>query len=258
MMGELSPETITRNLDTRFMGQQVVCFDSVSSTNDVAKQLAEEGALEGTLVVTEEQTAGRGRQKRRWIAPAGSSLLVSFLLRPSLMPEQLPLLLMASALAVASAIEESTGLKVLFKWPNDILVGGKKAGGILIETGLRGQEVDYAVIGVGLNVNFDVASIPEIPSTATSISTELGEEVSRLKILHSLLTSVEREYSLVGEGRSPHERWADRLARLGQQVVVDTPWGEERGRLDGVDPHGSLVLHRADGTKVSITVGDVS
>ncbi len=257
-MEELSPETITRDLDTRFMGQQVVCFDSVSSTNDVAKQLAEQGAPEGTLVFTEEQTAGRGRQKRRWIAPAGSSLLVSFLLRPSLAPEQLPLLLMASALAVASAIEESTGLKVLFKWPNDILVGGKKAGGILIETGLRGEEVDFAVIGVGLNVNFDVASIPEIPSTATSISRELGEEVPRLKVLHSLLRSMEREYSLLGEGQSPHERWASRLAQLGQQVAVDTPWGEERGRLDGVDPHGNLVLAKADGTKVSITVGDVS
>ena len=257
-MEELSPETITKDLDTRFMGQQVICFESVSSTNDVAKQLAEQGAPEGTLVFTEEQTAGRGRQKRKWIAPAGSSLLVSFILRPSLTPEQLPLLLMASALAVASAIEESTGLKVHFKWPNDILVGGKKAGGILTETGLRGEEVNYAVIGVGLNVNFDVAGIPEIPSTATSISTELGQAVPRLKVLHSLLTSMEREYSLLGEGRSPHERWAARLAQLGQQVVVDTPWGEERGLLDGVDPNGSLVLRRADGTKVSITVGDIN
>ena len=257
-MGKLSPETITKDLDTRFMGQQVICFESVSSTNDVAKQLAEQGAPEGTLVFTEEQTAGRGRQKRKWIAPAGSSLLVSFILRPSLTPEQLPLLLMASALAVASAIEESTGLKVHFKWPNDILVGGKKAGGILIETGLRGEEVDYAVIGVGLNVNFDITSIPEIAATATSISTELGQAVPRLKVLHSLLTSMEREYLLLGEGRSPHERWAARLAQLGQQVVVDTPWGEERGLLDGVDPNGSLVLRRADGTKVSITVGDVN
>lgn len=249
-MEKLSPEIITKDLDTRFMGQEAVCLDSVSSTNDVAKRLAEEGAPEGTLVLAEEQTAGRGRLKRRWIAPPGSSLLVSFLLRPSLTPEHMPLLLMASALAVASAVEQSTGLQIHFKWPNDIILGGNKAGGILIETGLSGKEVDYAVIGVGLNVNLDVASFPEIPTTATSISTELGHEVPRLKLLRSLLTSMEREYTLMGEGQSPQARWVARLAQPGRQVVVDTPWGQEIGHLDSVDPMGNLVLRKDDGTKI--------
>jgi BirA family biotin operon repressor/biotin-[acetyl-CoA-carboxylase] ligase len=257
-MEKLSPEIITKDLDTRFMGQQVVCLDSVTSTNDVAKRLAEEGAPEGFVVLAEEQTAGRGRQKRKWIAPPSSSLLVSFLLKPSLAPEQMPLLLMASALAVATAIEESTGLEVHFKWPNDILLRGKKAGGILIETGLRGEELDYAVIGVGLNVNFDVAMIPEIAATATSISTELGRDVPRLTVLRSLLSSMEREYTLMVEGRFPHERWVARLAQLGQQVLVRTPWAEERGLLQGVDPVGNLMLRKDDGTKVTIMVGDVS
>ncbi len=258
-MEELTPEAIRRDLDTQFLGRNVVCYDRVGSTNAVSRQLAQKGAPEGTLVVAEEQTAGRGRRRRKWLAPAGSSLLLSFLLRPSLAPEELPLLLMASALAVAQAIEESTGLAVQLKWPNDIMLGGKKAGGILIETGLSGQDdVEYAVIGIGLNVNLDVATIPEIAATATSISAELGEETSRLRILRSLLQSMEREYLLLQGGRSPVARWAARLSQLGQQVQVDTPWGREAGRLEGVDADGTLILLRSDGSQARITVGDVT
>jgi BirA family biotin operon repressor/biotin-[acetyl-CoA-carboxylase] ligase len=257
-MEELTPEAIRRDLGTEFLGQHVLCYDRVGSTNTISKELAEGGAPEGTLVVAEEQTTGRGRRGRRWLAPAGSSLLVSLILRPSLAPEELPLLLMASALAVARAIEESTGLAVHFKWPNDILLGDKKAGGILIETGLSGQDVEYAVIGIGLNVNLDVASIPEIAPTATSISAALGEETSRVQILQSLLRSMEKEYLLLQRGHTPIARWAARLSRLGQQVQVDTPWGRETGQLEGVDPDGTLILRRGDGTEARITVGDVT
>ena len=257
-MEELTPEAIRRDLGTKFLGQHVVCYGRVDSTNALSKKLAGEGAPQGTLVVAEEQTAGRGRRGRRWLAPAGSSLLVSFILRPSLAPEGLPLLLMASALAVARAIEESTGLAVHFKWPNDIMLRDKKAGGILIETGLSGQDVDYAVIGIGLNVNLDVARIPEIATTATSISAALGEETSRLKILRSLLKSMEREYLLLQRGHSPVARWAARLSQLGQQVQVSTPWGRDTGQLEGVDADGTLILRRSDGTEARITVGDVT
>jgi BirA family biotin operon repressor/biotin-[acetyl-CoA-carboxylase] ligase len=257
-MEELTPEAIQRDLDTQSLGRNVVCYDRVDSTNAVSIQLAQEGAPEGTLVVAEEQTAGRGRHRRKWLAPAGSSLLISFVLRPSLAPEELPLLLMASALAVAEAIEDSTGLAVRFKWPNDIMLGGKKAGGILIETGLSGQDVDYAVIGIGLNVNLDVATTPEIAATATSISAALGKETSRLRILRSLLQSMEREYLLLQGGHSPVTRWAARLLQLGQQVQVDTPWGREAGQLEGVDADGTLILLRSDGSQARITVGDVT
>ena len=257
-MEELTPETIKKALDTRFLGQRVVRYDSVGSTNDVAKELAAQGAPEGTLVIAEEQTAGRGRRGRTWYAPAGSSLLVSIVLRPSLRATELPLLVMSSALAVALAIEESTGLPVHFKWPNDVLLQGKKAGGILLETGLRGEELDYVVVGIGLNVSLGITKIPEIATTATSVSMELGQRVSRLKILRSLLTFMEREYLLLQRGDSPLDRWAARLAHLGQQVEVETPWGRECGRLDSVDGDGNLILLRSDGTKACITVGDVS
>ena len=257
-MQDLTPEAITGGLRTQFVGRHVVCYDVVSSTNDVAKRLAEEGAAEGTLIVTDVQTAGRGRHARSWCASAGSSLLLSLILRPALKAELLPHLLMSSALAVAQGIEHSTGLKVHFKWPNDILLGGKKAGGILVETSLRGGQLAYAVIGIGLNVNLDVAGFPEIAATATSLSAELGQKASRLRVLHSLLAFMEREYLLLVKGESPVTRWAARLLQIGEQVRVETPWGREAGQLLGVDAQGSLLVRRGDGTEARITVGDVS
>jgi BirA family biotin operon repressor/biotin-[acetyl-CoA-carboxylase] ligase len=257
-MEKLTPESVGRQLGTRFMGQRVVCYESIGSTNDEAKELAVEGAPEGTIVIAEQQTAGRGRHGRQWLAPASTSLLVSCILRPSLSPADLPLLLMASALAMAQAIEESTGLLVNLKWPNDILLRDRKAGGILIETGLSGESVDYAVIGLGLNVNLDFAGIPELADTAISISTELGKSASRLQILQAFLRHMEREYLLLQGGASPASRWEGRLSQLGQQVEVDTPWGREIGRIEGVDADGTLVLLRTDGTMAHIRVGDVT
>jgi BirA family biotin operon repressor/biotin-[acetyl-CoA-carboxylase] ligase len=256
-MSELTPEAISAGLNTQFIGQRVLCYESVSSTNDLAKQLAEEGAVEGTLVVAGQQTAGRGRHARRWHSSAGSSLLLSLILRPPLKPELLPHLFMSSALAVAQAVEQATSLPVHFKWPNDILLGSKKAGGILIETSLSGEELQFAVIGIGLNVNLDVHDFPEITATATSLSTELGHEASRLEILRSLLTFVEREYLLLVKGESPVARWTARLLQIGEEIEVDTPGGRETGKLQGVDAHGTLLVRRGDGTEARITVGDV-
>jgi BirA family biotin operon repressor/biotin-[acetyl-CoA-carboxylase] ligase len=257
-MDQLTAESIQRGLNTEFVGQQAVCLDSVGSTNDVAKRLAQEGAPEGTLVVAEEQTTGRGRHGRRWFAPRGSSLLLSLVFRPPLTPVMLPQLLMASSVAVAEAIEHSTALPVRLKWPNDILVRGKKAGGILIEAGFSGQSLDYAVVGIGLNVNLDPTGIPEIVNSATSLSVELGRRVPRLELLRALLRSLEREYLVLKGGESPYARWAARVAHVGQEIKVNTPWGLERGRLDRIDEDGTLFLRREDGTETRITVGDVT
>ena len=257
-MEKLSPDTIKRGLSTELVGQHTIYYDSIGSTNDVAKQLATQGAVQGTLIIADEQTAGKGRRGRRWIAPQGSSLLFSLILHPALAPSELPRLTMASALAAGRAIEETTGLAVHFKWPNDILLEGKKAGGILIEAGISGETVDYAVVGIGLNVNLDVAQIPEIAKTATSVSMELGQRTSRLELLQSFLRFMEREYQLLQEGVSPHSRWAARLPQLGQRVEVATPWGRESGQAQSVDADGALILLRDDGTAARVTVGDVA
>lgn len=253
----LSPETISEGLTTQILGRSIVCYESVGSTNEVAKELARQGAASGTLIVTDYQTAGKGRQGRRWIAPPGSSLLFSLILYPSFTSSRLPRLTMAGALAVAQAVEESTRFSVHFKWPNDILLRGKKAGGILIEASTTEEMVNYAIMGVGLNVNLDVRQIPEIADTATSVSVELGRRVSRVDLLQVFLDFMEREYRLLEQGKSPHERWAGRLPVLGQMVEVATPWGTESGRAETVDAEGSLILRRDDGTAAHIAVGDV-
>jgi len=256
-MERLSPETIKTGLVTEFMGQEVVYYQSIGSTNEAAKELAAQGAPQGTLVIADEQTAGKGRRGRSWLAPPGSSLLISLIFYPRLTLSQMPRLTMASSLAVACAIEEISSLSVHFKWPNDILLRGKKAGGILTEVSISGEIPDYAVVGIGLNVNLDVRQIPEIEGTATSLSMELGREVSRLELLQVLLGFIEREYHSLLHGKSPGERWSSRLSQLGQKVKVATPWGQESGWAENVDADGALILRRDDGTKAYITVGDV-
>jgi BirA family biotin operon repressor/biotin-[acetyl-CoA-carboxylase] ligase len=257
-MEQLTAETIQAGLDTRLLGQQAFCYVSIGSTNDIAKHLARQGAPAGTIVTAEEQTAGRGRMARTWYAPAGSSLLLSVILRPDLGVERLAELLMASALAAADAIESSTGLVIDLKWPNDVLCRGKKLGGILVEAGLSAEHLDFAVVGIGLNVNLDVAQVAEIVDSATSISMELGTDVSRLELLRALLHSLEIEHERLESGRSPYRRWAARLTRIGQHVQVETPWGKETGKIEGVETDGTLVLRRTDGSLARIAVGDIT
>ena len=256
-MGKLSPEMIKTGLATEFMGQEIICHQSIGSTNEVAKELAKRGVPQGTLVIAEKQTAGKGRRGRSWLAPPGSSLLISLILYPPLAASQVSHLTMASSLAVAYAIEETSRLTVHFKWPNDILLAGKKAGGILTETSISGEMLDYAVVGIGLNVNLDVRQIPKIANIATSLSMELRRQVSRLELLQAFLEFMEREYRLLQQGESPCERWATRLSQLGQKVEVTTPWGQESGWAEGVDADGALILRRDDGTKAYVTTGDV-
>lgn len=256
-MERLSPEIIRRGLVTDFMGQEIICYQSIGSTNEVAKELAKQGAPQGTLVIAEEQTEGKGRRGRSWLAPAGSSLLISLVLYPPLTASQIPRLTMASSLAVAYAIEETSNLSVHFKWPNDILLRGKKAGGILTEISIGGEILGHAVVGIGLNVNLDVRQIPEIADTATSLSMELGREVSRLELLRSVLRFMEREYRLLQQGELPGEKWATRLSLPGHKVKVTTPWGQQSGWAEGVDADGALIVRRDDGTKAYITVGEV-
>ena len=156
----LSPADITDGLATSFIGQEVTCYPSLPSTNDEAKHKARQGAKEGTGIVAEEQTAGRGRIKRRWLSPRGS-IALSIILYPPL--AYLPSLIMVASLAVARSIEQVTNLKAKIKWPNDVLVNDKKICGILVESDVRGNKVDYAVIGIGLNVNISSRNFPKLP-----------------------------------------------------------------------------------------------
>jgi len=259
---ELSVESIEKGLTTAFMGCRVIYYRSIGSTNDVARELAAQGAPEGTLVIADEQTAGKGRLGRRWLAPPGTSLLMSLLFRPHFLASyQAQRLTMICSLAIVEAIEALTGLTAAIKWPNDIVVQGKKAGGILTELGSSGEHLDYAVVGLGLNVTLDfgvVEAMGELAATATSLSQELGREVSRLALLWRILENVEGRYQRLGAGGLPHDEWASRLATLHNRITVDTPQGTIEGWAEGVDADGALILRTDCGGRQLVLAGDVT
>ena len=267
MLDSLSAKAIVEGLDTQFVGRNPVYLPQVASTNDEARRLAQAGAPEGTLVIADCQTAGRGRLDRRWEAPPGSSPLLSLLFRPPLAPHQVQQLTMVCGLAVVDAIEAETGLRAGLKWPNDVLIGEAKAGGILTEIVLAGREVDYAVVGIGLNVNLDPGRLPpDLLTLATSLSHRLGRPVARLPLLRGLLRAVEARYLALQAGQSPQAEWTARLITLGQTVTVTVGAGLApahcpavlEGVAEGVDANGALLLRLADGKLTTVVAGDVT
>jgi len=251
----LSAAAITNGLATRFIGQEVTCYPSLPSTNDVAKHKAQEGAKEGTVILTEEQTAGRGRIGRSWLSPRGSVAL-SIILYPPL--AYLPSLIMVASLAVAYGIEQTTNLKAQLKWPNDVLVNSKKVCGILVESDVRGDKVDYAVIGIGLNVNLKLSEFPQIAPMATSLSQELGREVSRREMVRNLLAQAEKLYLALAAGDSVFKQWRNRLVTLGKKVQVSSGGATYRGTAESVAADGSLLLRQPDDGLLKIVAGDVT
>ena len=252
---DISPEAVSRKLTTKFVGRNFFYYPSVTTTMDVARKAAKEGASEGTVVVAEEQTTGRARLGRTWINPPGV-VAVSIILRPEM--SQLIRLTMVAALATSRCIEKATGLKTTIKWPNDVLIRGKKVSGILTESALRGQSVDWAVIGIGINVNFDPGAYAEIADIATSLSVELGREVSQLNVLVHLLMETEQLYLALRKGEPVCQEWREKLETLGKVVHVKTGTEVEKGLAESVDEDGALLLRRSDGTLVRIVAGEVT
>ena len=223
---------------------------------DEARVLAERGDPEGTVIVVEEQTAGRGRFDRAWVSPRSQNLSFSVVLRPT--AAQLPYVNMAATLAIARCVTEITGHEAGIKWPNDVRINGRKVSGILIETAMAGGYVDHAIVGIGVNVNFDPAEHPEISTTATSLYRETGEKRDRTEVLRRVLTELDDLYGEVRSGRSLTSDWAAMLETLGRTVQVR--WKERviEGRAEAVDDQGNLVLVGADGATTTVTAGEVT
>ncbi len=251
----LSPAAITRDLGTNLIGQRVIYYPSLTSTMEVARREAEQRAAEGTVIVADEQTAGRGRLQRVWLSPRGS-IALSVILYPEV--AYLPSLIMAASLAVVRSIEVVSGLKPQVKWPNDILISDRKVCGILIESKVRRNIVGYSIIGIGVNVNLTLADFPEILPVATSLAAELGREVSRLDVVRQLLVEMDRLYLFLLAGGSIYEEWRDSLVTLGKRVTVS--WGKTRyeGIAESVARDGSLLLRQADGRVSRVVAGDVT
>lgn len=258
-MESLTAANIRAGLGTAFVGQEVHVWPEIGSTNDEARRLARAGAPEGTLVIAEHQTAGRGRLQRRWEAPPGSSLLLSLIFRPNLAPAQAQRLTMVCGLAIVEAIQAATGLEAGLKWPNDVVAGSGKLGGILAEVELQGQALAHAVVGVGLNVNVSPAELPQdLLLPATSLSQLVGQPVPRLPLLQTLLRAVERRTLALATGHSPYQEWAERLVTVGRDVTVSGAGPAFRGTAEGVNPDGALLVRREDGRLETVLAGDVT
>jgi BirA family biotin operon repressor/biotin-[acetyl-CoA-carboxylase] ligase len=254
----LSAESIARGLDARLLARRIVYHERVASTNDIAKRLADAGEPEGTLVIADEQTAGRGRLGRAWIAPPRSSLLLSIILRPNLAPHQTARVTMSVALGACEGIRAVTEMDARLKWPNDILLHGKKCGGILAESSTFEQRVEYVIVGLGVNVNFARANVEELPADATTLLDELGAPVPRVPLAQSILRAIERYYVRLRAGENLRGEFATRLTTLDQRVRAQTAWGTEEGIAADVDDDGALLLRRADGSMTRLIAGEVT
>ncbi len=222
---------------------------------DEARRQAQEGASEGTVIVAEEQTAGRGRIKRAWLSPRGS-IALSIILYPEV--SYLSSLIMVASLGAVHAVEKVTGLKAQIKWPNDVLINNKKVCGILIESEVKGKRVGYAILGIGINVNIKLSDFPEIQPLATSLSHELGRKVSRLEVLRCLLAEIERLYLALPSGDSVYREWRDNLVTLGKKVQVRSEETTYEGIAESVASDGSLLLRQPDGSLTKVVAGDVT
>jgi BirA family biotin operon repressor/biotin-[acetyl-CoA-carboxylase] ligase len=250
-----SIDSLTRDLGTSVIGQKVLYYPRVTSTMDLARTEAQQGAVAGTVVVTEEQTQGRGRKKRTWLSSEGS-LALSVVLYPDL--SQLPSLIMLASLAVVRSIGVVTGLAAQIKWPNDVLVRGKKVCGILIENEVRRSSVAYSVIGIGVNVNLGITDYPAIAAQATSLADELGRRVSLVGVTRQLLLELDTLYATLLAGGSLYEEWRSNLATLGKEVSIETKGARTEGVAESVDRDGSLLIRHPDGTRSRVVAGDVS
>jgi BirA family biotin operon repressor/biotin-[acetyl-CoA-carboxylase] ligase len=253
--------SLESNIHTAVIGREICFFPSVGSTNDLLKDEARAGAAEGLVFVTDEQVTGRGRRGRGWTAPARTSLLVSMLLRPAWLPAHDTFLLtMLAAVSAAEAVEAVSRLTVDLKWPNDLHIGGRKLGGLLVETELDDTAIHWAVIGCGINVNWNPQVVRELAPIATSLSAEIGHEINRSEVLRALLERLDARYTALRSGaRSAlFEAWRGRLRMLGQPVQADTPQGMLLGIAADVTPDGALVIHGTNNQRHTVTAGDVS
>jgi BirA family biotin operon repressor/biotin-[acetyl-CoA-carboxylase] ligase len=248
----LDPSSLGRGL----LRRAVYFFAECESTNTEARRLAEQGEAEGALVLADFQTAGRGRLERAWHAPRGSSLLFSMLLRPALAPGRALLPVMAAALGVMEGIRRVCNLNARLKWPNDILLDGGKAGGILCEGGFDGPALKHVIVGIGLNVNFTPRTVAGIPPDAASIQSSLGRPQPRAALLRAILEEIESRYELLLRGESLRDEWARALDTLGRRTRIILADGDFAGMAESVDESGALILRLDDGSRRIVPAGD--
>jgi len=256
----LTATEITYKLKTRWLGLQVMAFNSIKSTNDIATQMAEQGAAEGTIVTAEKQTRGRGRFSRSWFSPAGTGIYLSIILRPEFPPENAPGISVMTAVALADVLSGYCPGEIRIKWPNDVLACGKKIAGILTELSAERNRINYVIVGVGINVNHGAGNFPEeIRRTATSLRRCLKRKVNRVELLQSFLVQFEKQYNSYRQHRL--RKSLPRIRRysslIGQEVKVRSGRTVIEGKAVDINADGCLILER-DGRRTTISAGEVT
>ena len=245
-------------LNTHDLGQVLHCAEELPYTNDRARELAEEGALHGEVVVAESQTAGRGRRGRAWSSPPGKNLHLSAILRPDLPPQRAPELTLVASVAACEACRKA-GVEAGIKWPNDLLVRGRKVAGILTELSAELDQIHWVVVGIGVNLNAGPDDLPpELRDVATSIAVERGQPVPRALFAAALLAEMEHWLDRhAAEGFEPiREAWRERSVTLGREVRMDGEAGETTGIAEDIDASGALLVRTRAGI-VRVVSGDV-
>ncbi|MDD5206341.1 MAG: biotin--[acetyl-CoA-carboxylase] ligase [Desulfobacterales bacterium] len=256
----IDPRELRRALSGTFFGVDLRYHATLESTNSLLKSLAAEGAPDGTVVVADEQTGGRGRVGRSWLSPLGANLLFSILLRPRVEPDQVFALTMILAVSAAEVLHRRTDVAARIKWPNDIYASQRKLAGILTEFGVKGTIVDYVVLGMGLNVHWHPDGHEEIRGPATSLRMETGKDFRRTDLLVRILKEVEKNYDafLKGDTDLIYSKWNDLSLILGRNVMIETGSETIRGKAVQIDRAGALILELDNGVRRKVLCGDVS
>ena len=256
----MTREELESRMETRWAGRNIVYYPETDSTNLRIRQLGDEGAPHGTLAVADRQTAGRGRRGRAWESPAGSSIYMSILLRPDIAPDRAPMLTLVMALSVAEGIMDCEDVEVQIKWPNDIIINGKKLVGILTEMSAQVDYINHVTVGVGINVN--QTGFPEdIRKTATSLKLETGHDVKRAPLIAAVMKRLETYYEtfLKTEDLSGlMDMYNKMLVNRGRDVLILGTKEQYQAHALGINRPGELIVKREDGTEEEVFAGEVS
>lgn len=245
----------------KVVGRDIRVFQETTSTNDVVEKLARDGVKEGAVVFAESQTKGRGRLGRKWISPGNKGLWFSVLLRPDLRPQAATQLTVAAATALSRAIRSQTSLAPQIKWPNDILIRGKKVAGILTELSAELDQVKYLILGIGVDVNLDAAEFPpDVRKLATSLKIETGAALNRAELAAAVLGELDADYARIcgGQFEVLADEWEERCATLGCNVTIHIADRAIQGRAESLDSDGALLVRTQHGRLERIVGGDVT
>ncbi|MEI5907217.1 biotin--[acetyl-CoA-carboxylase] ligase [Bacillus spongiae] len=257
---KVSESELLIGLETSMLGRNIHYQQSVDSTQKIAHILAQEAVPEGTIVIAEEQTSGRGRMTRKWHSPKYTGVWMSIILRPDLPPHKAPQFTLISAVAVAQAIGEIAEVDAEIKWPNDLLIKGKKVTGILTELVAEADKINSVIIGIGINVNLKKEDIPnDLENIATSISLESGQTISRAMLVQRILLKLEKYYKVyIDEGFYPIKLlWESYAVSLGQDIIARTINETIYGKALGITDEGILLVKEEDGKIREIYSADI-